>query len=57
MKKLAQFGSVKVYGRNQCGEYEVRSADGSIYYTDEKDDAIDTAKFIDERSSKQEVTE
>ena len=48
MKKIAEFGSVVVRGRNACGEYEVKQG-SSIYYTDDKQDAIDTAKYIASR--------
>ena len=45
MKKIFDANGVRVVGRNACGEFEVKQGK-SIYYTDDKQDALDTAKYL-----------
>jgi len=48
MRKITQYGNVKVYFNSEWQEYIVKpsSNESEWYYTDDKEDAIDTAKSI-----------
>jgi hypothetical protein len=47
MKTIFTIGNVTVTSRNQCGEFEVRhGTPRSTYYTDDREDAIATARYI-----------
>lgn len=44
-----------IINKNQFGEYEVREKNGEINYTDDKQDAIMTAKYIHKENEEIEI--